>query len=754
MEAYYLMVVSFLFILAISLLIVGVSNDAVNFLNSAIGSNAAPFRIVLTVAAFGILAGAVFSNGMMEVARKGIFNPEYFSFNEIMVIFFAVMLTNLLLLDFYNTFGLPTSTTVSIVFGILGGAVAVAIFKYTRMEPSVDSIGECINLENSVLIIAGIFISVIIAFTMGTIIQWIIRIFFTFRVEKYNKYWSGLWGGFAFTIILYFLVIKGAGGSTLITEKMLSFIGRNTSLIILVSFVGWSVIFQLLIFFTRVNILKLIVLAGTFALAMAFAGNDLVNFIGVPIAGFESFKSFIGSGNPDPSNFMMDSLLKPVNTPIYMLILAGLIMVITLRFSRKAISVIATTVDLSRQDEGIERFASSSLARFLVRRSVEVSNGIRKIIPIPVKKFLDKRINPEFYQIGKKEKVAFDLVRASVNLVVASILIAFGTSLKLPLSTTYVTFMVAMGTSLADGAWGRDSAVYRVTGVLTVIGGWFFTAFSAFLVSFLLASVIYFGKMPAIIVLTLIAIYILFRTYIMHRNRTRKDEKLKEEIRSVSYEVLKRSDENIRVMVSKTGKILTMTYSNFFKEKHKELKKLRKEARDLIKEIKKIKDDLPSTLRKFNEPELASGTYYVQVVTYMKEMSNSLIHIVQPAFDHLNNNHATDRDQTDELKDFNNQLAEFFNKVTKRMKNRNYNDLDELGNHRDEIINMANELLLSRIKMLKKTRRGVKINITYLEMISETKSLIQNVIQLVKANSRLMDSFISDQEKMLEEVMD
>ncbi len=452
METYYILIVGFLFLLAISLLIVGVSNDAVNFLNSAIGSRAASFNVILGIAAVGILVGAVFSNGMMEVARKSIFNPEQFAFNEIMVIFLAVMLTNLLLLDFFNTIGLPTSTTVSIVFGLLGSAVGVAVFKITRVDAISEGIGAYINLESSVLIVIGIFLSVVIAFSIGMIIQWIVRLAFTFNLKNSYKYWSGIWGGFAITTILYFLLIKGAKGSTLVSPEMLNFIKTNTIRILLISFVGWTIIFQVLLFFTRINVLKITVLVGTFALAMAFAGNDLVNFIGVPLAGFESFKAFSASGSVDANGFMMDSLLAPVNTPLYFLIAAGLIMVLTLRFSKKAKSVLATTIDLSRQDEGSERFASTSLARFIVRRSIEISNGLAKIIPKGLSGFVRKRFDPEQGQVDKDEKLAFDLVRASVNLVVASILISIGTSFKLPLSTTYVTFMVAMGTSLSDGA--------------------------------------------------------------------------------------------------------------------------------------------------------------------------------------------------------------------------------------------------------------------------------------------------------------
>ncbi len=740
MEAYYILIVGFLFILAISLLIIGVSNDAVNFLNAAIGAKAAPFTVILAFAGAGILVGAVFSNGMMEVARKGIFHPEFFAFSEIMVIFLAVMLTNILLLDFFNTMRLPTSTTISIVFGILGAAVAVSIFKITRADTPIDHMGTYINIESSVLIIVGIFLSVVIAFNAGMIIQWIVRLVFSFNVSHTSKYWSGIWGGFAITAILYFLLIKGAKGSTLVTPEMLVFIKGHTAGILLISFVGWTLIFQVLVLFTRINILKITVMAGTFALAMAFAGNDLVNFIGVPLAGFESFKAFMASGSTDAGGFLMEALQKPVDTPIFFLITAGIIMVLTLRFSKKAKSVTATTVDLSRQAEGSERFDSTSLARFIVRRSVEASNGIASITPRAITRFIAKRFDADKAPEDRDEKPAFDLVRASVTLVVASILIALGTSFRLPLSTTYVTFMVAMGSSLADGAWGRDSAVYRISGVLTVIGGWFFTAFIAFLASFLIAAFIFFGKMPAILILIGLATYILLRTHAFHRKRTEKEAIAVAEIISASADVIKSCEDEVKSTVLRVSKILYLTYTSFFKEKHSELKKLRKESRHLVKEIKQIRENIPNTLKKFEETDLVSGHHYVQVVDYMKETCNSLMHVVQPAFNHLDNNHAFDKEQTERMKDFNDRVGEFFNFVINLLKKRNFDHLDELVHRRDEMINLANDILLSRIKILKKTRKGVKVSVTYMEMLSETKNLLLDVVQLVKADVKLHES--------------
>ena len=741
----YVLIVGFLFLLAISLLIIGVSNDAVNFLNSAIGSKAAPFKIILIIAAIGVLMGAVFSNGMMEVARKGIFNPEFFSFSEIMFIFLAVMLTNILLLDFFNTVGLPTSTTISIVFGILGAAVAVGMMKVAGAESGTDSIGNYINIESSVLIIVGIFLSIVIAFNIGFIVQWFVRLAFSFNQGPTLKYWGGIWGGFAITAILYFLLIKGAKGSTLISAEALDYIKSHTTFILLASFAGWTIIFQMLIIFTRINVLKITVLVGTFALAMAFAGNDLVNFIGVPLAGFESFKAFTASGSPDAGSYLMESLREPVNTPIFFLVTAGMIMVLTLRFSKKAKSVTATTIDLSRQDEGTERFDSSSLARFIVRKSIELGKGLRTISPDGMIKFVESRFQADIDFENKDYKLAFDLVRASVNLVVASILIAIGTSLKLPLSTTYVTFMVAMGTSLADGAWGRDSAVYRISGVLTVVGGWFFTAFIAFLASFIIAILIFFGKLPVIIALVGLSGYLLFRTHALHKKKSEKESKSNSEIITASYQVLRSCDDEVKNSILVVSRIMNHTYTNFFKEKHKELKLLRKESKKLTKEIKQIREEIPNTLKKFEESDLESGHLYVQVVTYMVEMCNSLTHVVQPAFNHLDNNHAFDKEQNVSLMEFNAQIKTFFEYLIDLLKRRKYDQLDELVLRRDKMITLINDILYNRVKIIKKTQKGVKVSVTYIEMLSETKNLLLDVVNLVKADIKLLD-YLSTEE--------
>jgi phosphate/sulfate permease len=740
METYYLAIVIVLFLLAISDLVVGVSNDAVNFLNSAIGSKAAPFFIILTIAAAGVLVGAVFSNGMMEVARKGIFHPDQFTFSNIMVVFLAVMMTDILLLDFFNTIGLPTSTTVSIVFELLGASFAVAIFKIAGSNGEFAGMSTFINTDSAMLIIAGIFISVIIAFTVGLLIMTLVRFAFSFSIMKTYKYWGGIWGGFSITAILYFLLIKGAKDSTLVDENMLLFLKDHTMSILIISFIGWTIVLQLLVLFTRFNVLKFTVLTGTFALAMAFAGNDLVNFIGVPLAGYESFKAFVASG-AGPDALLMSALTEKINTPLIFLIGAGLIMVITLKLSKKAKSVTATSIDLSRQSEGSERFESSGLARFMVRRSIEISNAIGKITPKRIRDFANSRFDTtKSSDEYKKNKIAFDLVRASVNLVVASILIAIGTSYKLPLSTTYVTFMVPMGTSLADGAWGRESAVYRISGVLTVIGGWFFTAFTAFCVSFIIATLIFFGKLPVILGLIILSIFILIRTHAFHKKRT-KDNEMKENGKlTETREIMIHCESEVKSSIIETSKLLFLTFDSFAKENHKELKSIKKQAKKLNKKVKSIKLSLAETLKSFRDTELEMGHHYVQVVDHLKEVSNALYHIILPAYEHIDNNHALDTEQAKELKHFNESINEFFNYSISIMQSRNIENLDEYTEKRDLLIESINSIIKNRIKILKKKQKGTKVSMTYIEMLTETKNLLLQTVQLVKADANMIEA--------------
>ena len=509
METMFLGIVVFLFLLAIFDLVVGVSNDAVNFLNSAIGSKAASFKLVITVAALGVFFGAALSNGMMEIARHGIFQPEHFYFQELMCIFLAVMVTDVILLDIFNTLGMPTSTTVSMVFELLGGTFVLALIKIAMDETGMLGFGDLLNTEKALSVIIGIFLSVAIAFFFGTIVQYISRIIFTFNYTGRLKYTIGLFGGVAATAIIYFMLIKGLKDSSFMTAENKLWVKENTLMLTTYCFIGFTVLMQIL-HWCKVNVFKVIVLMGTFALATAFAGNDLVNFIGVPLAGLASFQDFVANGNGDPMGFLMSSLNGPAKTPFIYLFAAGAIMVIALVTSKKAKNVIKTSVDLSRQDEGDEMFGSSGVARSIVRNTMNAGQAIAKFIPEGVKIWADKRFCKDVMVM--ENGAAFDLVRASVNLVLAGLLIALGTSLKLPLSTTYVTFMVAMGTSLADRAWGRETAVYRITGVLSVIGGWFITAGAAFTICAIVVLIMYYGGFIAMFAMIGLVIFLLIRS--------------------------------------------------------------------------------------------------------------------------------------------------------------------------------------------------------------------------------------------------
>lgn len=519
METIYLCIIIFLFVLAVFDLIVGVSNDAVNFLNSAVGAKAASFKTILFIAGIGIFIGASLSNGMMDIARHGIYQPEHFYFAEIMCILLAVMLTDVVLLDVFNSMGMPTSTTVSLVFELLGGTFALSLIKVRNSDTL--GLGDLINTDKALSVIMAIFVSVAIAFFFGMLVQWLARVIFTFNYTKKMKYSIALFGGVAATSIIYFMLIKGLKDSSFMTPENKQWIQDNTWMLISVFFVFFTILMQIL-HWLKINVFKVVVLMGTFALALAFAGNDLVNFIGVPLAGFSSFMDFTANGNGNPDGFLMTSLLGPAKTPWYFLIGAGAIMVYALCTSKKAHAVIKTSVDLSRQDEGEETFGSTPIARTIVRFSMTLANGISRITPDSTKKWLDTRFRKDEAIIA--DGGAFDLVRASVNLVLAGLLIALGTSLKLPLSTTYVTFMVAMGTSLADRAWGRDSAVYRITGVLSVIGGWFITAGAAFTICFFVALVLYFGGNISIIALIALAAFILIRSQVMYKKRKAKEQ--------------------------------------------------------------------------------------------------------------------------------------------------------------------------------------------------------------------------------------
>lgn len=744
MEYYYIIIVVVLFALAVSDLIVGVSNDAVNFLNSAIGSKAAPFKVIMAIASVGIIVGATFSSGMMEVARQSIFHPDRFFFHEIMIIFLAVMITDIILLDTFNTFALPTSTTVSIVFELLGAAVAVSVIKITKAAEGMATLASYINSERALEIIMGIFISVIIAFTIGAIIQFIVRLVFTFNVHSTLRYWGGIWGGISFSAITYFMLIKGAKGASFINDKMADWITGNHFAILLFSFLAGTILFQLILLFTKINVLKIVVLLGTFALAMAFAGNDLVNFIGVPLAGFESFKAFLAEG-ADPGAFTMEILKEPVRTPTAYLLIAGLIMAITLRFSRKARSVTATEIDLGSQQEGFERFKSSALARSIVRSAINLNEVFKRVIPRSIQVKIDKRLDIRGAKNSEnkpQEKLAFDLVRASVNLVVASILISIGTAYKLPLSTTYVTFMVSMGSSLSDRAWGRESAVYRITGVLTVIGGWFLTALIAFSVSFILAMIINYSGLIGLIILILVVIFLVIKSKILHNKREMKNnsERYFSEKELTPERFIDQCSNTVQTITISVSKLFYLGLLNFSNHKRKELQNVQKEIRDLSALVSRQKANLPRTIQKLEQDEIETGHHYVQVLDYLKETTNCLQFVVEPLYQHVDNNHPPlIEQQADDLLSFNEKMSEYFNYALTILKNNSFEHIEDLKVKRDFLIEHISDLRKKQIKQLKKDGKGTKVSLLFMDVMNESKNMLLFIANVLEAYQQFVD---------------
>jgi len=741
MHNIYLLFVIILFFLAVSDLIVGVTNDAANFLNSAIGSKVAPFKIILAIAGLGVVLGATFSSGMMEIARSGIFHPGQFYFSEIMIIFLAVMITDVMLLDTFNTFGLPTSTTVSIVFELLGAAVAISLIKIHHSTDTLADLSNYINSAKALAIISGILLSVIIAFTSGTVVQFITRLIFSFNYERYLKYFGAIWGGVAITAIVYFILVKGAKGASFMTADTVAWIQANTSKLLLFCLIGFAILLQLLFILFKVNILKIIVLVGTFSLAMAFAGNDLVNFIGVPLAGFESFKVFISDPSLNPDAYTMEALTQPVKTPTLFLLAAGLIMVTTLFFSKKARTVSSTEINLARQGSGLERFSSTIFSRSVVRGIVGALKISRRIIPEKFTYFIEKRFDSDtFRKKGKHKKdlSSFDLLRASVNMFVASILIAIATSMKLPLSTTYVTFMVAMGTSLADRAWGRESAVYRITGVITVIGGWFFTAFSAFTLAFLIAIFLNWGGIYATIVALSIAILFVIRTHFLHKKRSEKDEKIDEfdENETLNDEnILQRCNSSILSVVGSVSKLYFSTILNLIKEDRKKMKKVIRNIDELNQQSKDLKYNIYPTLRKLEEDSIETGPYYVQILDYIREIAHSLKYIADPVYEHLDNNHPPlIKDQVKDLHELNDAISAFYEEVSRISKNQEFKNLENLIKQQQSILSLIDKIKKKQIKLIKADMTGTKIILMYLNLLAESKNLILFTLNMVKSH--------------------
>ena len=742
MESIYLGIVIFLFLLAIFDLTVGVSNDAVNFLNSAIGAKAASFKTIILIAAVGIFCGATMSNGMMEIARHGIFRPEAFHFNELMCIFLAVMVTDVVLLDIFNTLGMPTSTTVSMVFELLGGTFALAMLKIAAGPESL-TFAELLNTEKALTVILGIFLSVAIAFFFGTLVQYLSRIIFTFNYTTKLKWTIGLFGGIAVTAIIYFMLIKGIKDASFMTDAHKLWVKDNTLTIVGGCFVFFTVLMQIL-HWCKVNVFKVIVLLGTFALAMAFAGNDLVNFVGVPLAGFSSYTDFMANGNGVANDYLMGALNEPAKTPFIFLFLSGVIMVISLITSKKAQNVIKTSVDLSRQDDGNEMFGSSAIARSLVRSMTTLGNNISKIIPVMVKVWLDSRINKDEAILANG--AAFDLVRASVNLVLAGLLIALGTSLKLPLSTTYVAFMVAMGSSLADRAWGRESAVFRVTGVLSVIGGWFITAGAAFIICFFVTMIMYFGGMTAMVIMIGVAAFILIRSNNKYRKKMKSEKQddvfqqmLSSKDKAVVWNLLR---QHVRENLVKVLDFAANTYGQmtdgFIREDLKSLRKAVSSTNDEKDILKKIRRKETLGMRRIDRNvAIEKNTWFHLGSNSSEQMMYCLKRMCEPCKEHVDNNfNPLPAECAEEFVPIRDMLKSLLERTKDIIDKGNYEEADLVLAEGEELKTCLSRLHKMRIERMQEENSSVKLSLVYLNLLQESQELVSIMRHMLRASRK------------------
>ncbi|KAB2845801.1 MAG: hypothetical protein F9K45_03210 [Melioribacteraceae bacterium] len=740
----YLVIVVILFLFAISDLVVGVANDAVNFLNSAIGSKVAPRYIIMIVASLGILIGTTFSTGLMEVARNGIIKPEQFYYHDVMIIFLSVMITDVILLDMFNTFGMPTSTTVSLIFELLGSAVAVSVVKIYSNAGTLAELGSYINTNKAIIIVFGILLSVVVAFSAGAIFQFLTRIIFTFDYQKRLKRYGALWGGAALTAITFFILIKGAKGSSIISPETQDWIKHHTEYLLLINFAVWAVILQLILWFTNYNILKPIVLIGTFALALAFAANDLVNFIGVPMAGLSSYQA--GSQSPDQENLLMDVLNGPGETNTLLLLIAGGIMVLTLWFSKKANTVTKTEVNLGRQHEGFERFESTMLSRALVRMNIGLLNSVKKITPIPVQNFVTRRLDQNVLQSKKKkDQASFDLLRAASNLMVASMVISFGTSLKLPLSTTFVTFMVAMGTSFSDKAWGRESAVYRITGVLSVIGLWFFTAFIAFTASAVIATTVFYGGLYAIVGLMAIVTFTIYRSHILHSTKQKEEEELEAAYYEGSVnglEAIKKCMNDSAIFLTTAGEVIELTYKGLKNEDREIIKKAKKDTKKLKKQTTVLISNIFNAVKNLQDEDEKKDRRYGKVIASIQSIYNDTKNINQKCFDHIDNNHKKPTNQQlDELKKINDLLNIQIIESGKIFTNKDFSSMEKFASAIEEFkqkLREFDENQLQRIKAGSSTTRG---SLLYLGLLADSESLSNDIVELVSVCKKNYEGF-------------
>ncbi|MCD8287490.1 MAG: inorganic phosphate transporter, partial [Porphyromonadaceae bacterium] len=737
--------VVFLFLLAIFDLWVGVSHDAVNFLNSAIGSKAATFRTIIIIAAVGVFCGASMSNGMMDIARHGIFRPEQFSFYELMYVFLTVMVADIILLDIFNSLGMPTSTTVSMVFELLGASFALAMVKLSSDTTGL-TFADLLNTEKALSVILGIFLSVAIAFFFGAVVQYLSRLLFTFHYAGKMRWKAGLFGGIAITAIIYFMLIKGVRDLSFMTPENKAFVAAHTPYILGGCFIVSTFVMQLL-HLCRVNVFKVVVMVGTFSLAMAFAGNDLVNFIGVPLAGFSSYQEYAANGLGDPISFTMEALNEPARTPVIFLIAAGAIMVVSLATSKKAHHVVKTSVDLSRQDTGEEIFGSSRVARNLVRWFSSVSAFVVDITPVKVRRWVNDRFNAEDIQI--ENGAAFDLVRASVNLVLAGLLIALGTSLKLPLSTTYVTFMVAMGTSLADRAWSRESAVFRITGVLSVIGGWFITAGAAFLLAFIIVLIMYFGGFWAAIAVVVLSIVLLIRSQIVYRRRAKKEKH-----DDLFYEMLATKDkeqvwtllhrhilESHSLFLSDAMQIYGSIVDGFLYE---DLKPLRKAGSKLQIEKNTLKNNRrKETLgmhRVSRAVAIGKNTWFHLGCNSCEQIMYSLRRMCEPCLEHVDNNFTPlPPSLVEEFVPLKNQIISLFDRALLVLRNGLFEKTIELradGENLEELLRTKRKVLVENISQ-DEWKEYISVLYVYLNLLQESQEMLFQLRSLLRTERKL-----------------
>ena len=747
METFYLFLIIFLFVLAVFDLSVGVSNDAVNFMNSAIGSKAASFKVIMVIAAIGIFVGASLSNGMMDIARHGIYQPQHFYFSEIMCILLAVMLTDVVLLDIFNSLGMPTSTTVSLVFELLGGTVAISLIKIANSNGALQ-LGDLLNTDKAFTVILAIFLSVAIAFFFGAIVQYISRLIFTFNYKKHMNYFIGLFGGLAATSILYFMLIKGLKESSFMEGDLKTMIYSNTDTIVWGALIFFTLLMQVL-HWLKVNVFKVVILLGTFALALAFAGNDLVNFIGVPLAGYSSYMDLMAQGGTTTTDtFLMESLLEPAKTPWYFLVGSGLVMVIALATSKKAQAVIKTSVDLARQSDGNENFGTSPVARVLVRTCNNASNTILSVVPLRVKDWIDSRFNNN--EIILEDKASFDLVRASVNVVLSGLLIALGTSLKLPLSTTYVAFMVAMGSSLADRAWGRESAVYRITGVLSVIGGWFITAGAAFTICFLVALLIHVGGIAAMAAMVGLAIYMLIRNQILYKKKMKKDA-MQEEVDSTISKLRETKDKREALSLFREHSrdelcdVLNFASDTFNRSVHgfmdENLRELRKvmsaieEKKSYLKQVKRVGTLGVTQLE--HDIAIDKGLYYYQGNDFASEIVFSIRRLTEPGKEHVDNHFSPLCEvQKEDFGKMTDEIVSFLNRSSVMIESNDYHRMDDLIAESVDLTAKLTLLKKEELKRIQGQSGSTKVSMVYLNMVQEAQNVVSFTANLLKVSRK------------------